>query len=617
MGLPFASLLAPDRDSGISFSADLANMPILPFEVRMWRDRDRGATWVSIRRSQVRLEPNGTNVVALHVGSHGGDWREGLAWIRDEWPSLFIVPDGIGRFQMAFWSGTGFFEGAYERTVEENLLKHGIFQTRPRPWFGLNIADWEPWMIGVDQKYYLLRKMEDIPGRPESDRRLRPWFNRLWRPIQIMLQERMQILEPNCLTLPAGFEGNVFQRPDGNVVVPIVTPGASRMSPYEWADLPVVLRFSDAARVRRVYQISDDRLGPLSLDFKRRGRAIHVTVPRHRAVSMLVLTAAGKFTSLDDQTVRPEGGTVALHHDDLDQGSRGRRTTRTIDVPAPQAGARFALIQPEPVADTVLPNSILEIDRRPDFELRVEDVVQITLGPDPAMVYQPHETHGGLILPAGLSLAVDEEATVQATAHNHGDELVTLTLSAGAPGMDVEPGSVQVTVPARGRKTVDLRVCGRGVGKTTLTATAGPAATQIEIDVIGTRLAAEDLGRIRSARLIVGSITNGQINEQMTINGVAAGLLRQRVGHPVWDRRADHVLAKEAVAALKADGNVLEVATGKRRFAVSRPIIEVELEDDRRVHLATTDPTQSTPPDWPQAHGKRVESGGKMRWRFP
>ena len=860
MALPFASLLAPGGGTGASFSADLENMPILPFEVRMWRDENENATFVSISRPQVRLDPHASNVVSLHVTSHGDDWREGLGWIRDRWPSLFIVPDGMGRFQWAFWGGTGFFEGAYDKTVEENSLKRGIFQTRPRPWFGLNIADWEPWLIGVDQKYYLLRRMEDIPGKPEgeptveqirafvegmdpdenlvarlweqkkalhawkwlflthekvrnhtqrliddgftwhyywnasetwrywsqenhaeslyipfstdfwtdstlldpfpgstraaqlvddarrifdeypncsglfldqvyynlgnrkhddgisisaegkpfsrhqwnvwrvlrdireladargktlhanfivnsleiasltefgiveameglqknsvfydignrmhicqsstelgcqkavlngwqtnlfsvkgldeNDRRLRPWFNRLWFPIQMMLQERMQVLEPNCLALPTGFEGNVFRRPDGTVVVPIVTPGVSRMSPYEWSNLPVIVRVSDADSLRRVYQLSDDRLGPVALDFERRGRELHITLPRHRAVSMLVLAASGKFVALADQAIGLDGGNATLHYDDLD---RGRRATRTLDVPAPSAGAAFALIQPAPVGDAVLPSPEWEIDRRPDFELRVAGPVEVTLGPDPAMVQKLHERQGGLVLSAGLSLTIDQEATIQAALHNHGAETVTLALTVEAEGLVVEPRSTQVTIGAGARGIVALRVQGQQVGKGTLTATAGAAGTQLEIEVIGDHLAVADLGQIRTARLVVDSISNGAIDEQMTLNGVPAGLLRQRVGNPVWDRLADHQLSKKSIAAFKAGANVLEVATGNRKFTIAEPVLDIELTDGRRIRLTTGDPTQSTPPGWLQGQGTSVPHGEKMRWVF-
>ena len=842
MGLPFASLLSTEDGSGTSFSANLGNMPILPFEVRMWRHENENITSVSIRRPQVRLEPNATNVISLYVASHGGNWREGLAWIRDRWPSLFIVPDGMRKYQWSQWGGTGFYEGAYDHTVAQNPLKRGIAGTRPRPWFGLNIADFDPWMIGVDQKYYLLRKMANIPGKPNAklvarlrkqkeaihawmwlsltdekvrnhtqrliddgftwhyywnasetwrywsqenhaaslyeplsndfwtdstvldpfpgstraaqlvddarrifdnypncsglfldqvyfdltnhkaddgvsvsaegkpfsrhqwnvwrvlrdirrmadqrdktihanfiynsleiasltdfgitegmaalekisafydignrlhicqstseqicqqaallgwqtnlfsvpgldphDRRLRPWLNRLWFPIQMMFQERMLVLEPNCLTLREGITGNVFRRPDGNSVVPIVTPGVSHLSPYEWAEMPVVIRLSDAARVKRVYQLASDRLGPVALDFKRRDRELHITLPRHRSTSMLVLAAAGKFVALAESTIRPGGVSTRIHYDDLDGD---QRETRTLPVPASSATAKFVLIQPDPVMRAVLPNPQWEIDRRPDFELHVTKVVEVTLGPDPSLVYKPHETYGSLVLPASLSLSLDQETTVQAAVHNYGDAPVTLPLNVKAEGLDVESRSAQAAVAARSCETIELCIRGQGVGPATLTVTAGVADCQLKIDVVGNHLTVEDLARIQKARLCVDTISNGPINTQMTLNGVPAGVLTQRVGHPVWDRRVAHDLTEEATAAFKTAGNLLEIRTENRLFTVARPVLEIELSDGRRMQLTSDDPPQSTPPDWLQSQGRRIPSGKNMQWTF-
>jgi len=89
------------------------------------------------------------------------------------------------------------------------------------------------------------------------------------------------------------------------------------------------------------------------------------------------------------------------------------------------------------------------------------------------------------------------------------------------------------------------------------------------------------------------------------------------VGHPVWDRLAKHQLSKEGIAAFKAGANVLEVATGNRKFTIADPVLDIELTDGRRIRLMTGDPTQSTPPDWVQGQGRRVESEGLMRWEFP
>ncbi len=34
------------------------------------------------------------------------------------------------KYQWAYWGGTAFFEGAYDRTVENNPLKRGVFSTQ-------------------------------------------------------------------------------------------------------------------------------------------------------------------------------------------------------------------------------------------------------------------------------------------------------------------------------------------------------------------------------------------------------------------------------------------------------------------------------------------------------
>lgn len=89
MAMPYFELTSRERDAGMSIAADLVDHPILSFEVRMRRVGD--GTVAVVRRNQVRLEPNGKNRIILFVGKHGGDYREGLGWMRAEWPTLFTV----------------------------------------------------------------------------------------------------------------------------------------------------------------------------------------------------------------------------------------------------------------------------------------------------------------------------------------------------------------------------------------------------------------------------------------------------------------------------------------------------------------------------------------------
>ena len=878
LGVPYAALFDSTGDQSICFTPDLADQPILPFEVRMRRESDQ--TIVVIRRPAVRLEPRGapeapgspgfpgspgagdTNSVDLFVAQRGGDWREGLAWMRDRWRDLFIVRDGLAKFQWCHWGGTDFTEEAYANVHREIPLRRGIFQTRPRPWFGLSCSDEDRWLITVDQKWYLLKDMPNLPGHPgkdadfdrivafvqtfepddalmarlqsmrkayqfwrwkwltheqvrdhcrhlvnegyswhyywnpsetwapwakkhfpdslyvplktdfwtdstvldplpgsrrarqlvedarrifdkypecdglfmdqvyydldnhkdgfddgvsidadgkpfsrhqwntwrvikkireiadqrgktlhanfifnsleiasltdfglvegisplqkvswfydignrvhicqhhderanqecavlgwqnnlfnnpvapSDDRGSRHWLNRLMRPIFMMFQERHVVLEPRCLQLPAGFKGSVFRRPDGNVLVTIVTPGASQRSPYEWADLDVTVRTHDASKVKRVYQLSSDRLGAVSLDFERRGRELRVRIPRHRSISMLVLATTGRFTALRQQSVCPEGGVIELLHDDLD---RGTRTVERIRVGAIERGTEFTSIELWPHAENVIPNPLWEVDGTPDYELRVEPELAVTLAPEPSMVRQVNFRHTGMLLPGSLSIPTDLEVSVQVTLHNRGSQPHRADLKVAGESLVVDPASAQVTVPASGRASVMITIRGVAAGPATLSVSAGDERAALELEVTGARLKAVDLKTVKHVALIVDSIATGAIDEKIHLNGNEVGTLKQGVGTPVWDFRARHLLGEEARQALRATGNVIEVSTGERKFVVREPVLEVAVEDGRRYLLRSHDPTQSTPPNWLHAQGRRIDSNGRMRWEF-
>ena len=863
LSVPYAGLFDAARDRGCAFAPELNNQPIATFEVQM--RRDGGATHVVIRRPAVRLEPGGRNRIVLHVANIGGDWREGLAWMRDKWSNLFMVPAGMDKYQQCTWTGTSYYEGAYERTISHNPLKRGVCQTRPRPWFGLNIADFEPWLISVDQKWHYLRQMKDLPGLPGDDatvaqirkfveslepdealvarlrakseafqawrwlrlthdkvrkhwdrliadgftwhyywnasetwrywssenypdslfvplsqdfwkdstvldpyvgskraadlvgdarrifdtypkcsglfldqvyfdldntkddvddgvsvtpqgkpfsrmqwntwrvlkevRRIadargkvlhanfifnsleiasltdfgvvegispmenmswfydignrmhiclthdertnqqcviRGWQNNLWvlpdgdrndrgarwwmvrlmLPMMMMLQERSVVLEPHCLELPDGFEGNVFRRPDGNVLVPIITHSVSHRSPYEWTDLDVTVRISDAAEIKRVYQLSSDRLGPLALDFERRGNELHISVTRHRSISMLVLGAAGRFAALTDDVLPPGASTVTIVRDDLDKDTR---TTEQIPVPGTGRDGEFVFVELPGDGRTLLPDPANDLKGQAGFELRVTPALEVTLAPAPAMVQRVHAPYGRVLLPGKLVWPAARPAVVRAAVHNHTDRARDVTLAVKADLLSATPASPQVTVPPGARAVIDLTVVGRAPGAGSLAVSAGEtpeaATAAIAIEIVGTSLDGVDLTHVKSAALIVDSVADGNPGQAIYVNGVRAGTLTQRGGTPVWDFRARHDLSAESLTAFEA-ANTVEIDTGDKKFVVARPELEVVLDDGRRYILQSDGSTQSTPSNWRQAAGERIEANGRMSWTF-
>ena len=616
MGIPFASLTSVDRNVGMSVAADLSDHPILPFQIRMRRTADK--TVVIVNRNEIRLEPHAKNKVLLFVHQHGGDHREGLAWMRATWSHLFTVPEGVGAKHLwCTWTGTNFSEKRYRRAMDlETFFDRGIVLTRNRNWLGANFPEQERWLLCIDQKWHLLQHKTELPGHPgkdaalaeiiefvehlkpadglvkdlqgqregfqfwtwdwythqgvrdhldrminqglswhfyfnpndvwkpwaqekypeslyipdsydryvdttvldpfpgsawaqrlvddarrifasyprcdglfldqvyydlnnhrkddgvsirpdakpfsrhqwnlyrtlkeirkladqhgrtlhanfiynsleiasltdfgllegvdplqnvarfydignrmhlvqimdelaaqtcilhgwqsgifktagqdDHDRSLRPMLGRFYASMMILFQDRTLVLEPHCLTLPAGFKGNVFRRPDGTLLATVVTPGVGHLSPYRWRNLAVRLRLSNAAKIKRIYQLSTDRLGPVAVEFRRTGNDILVYLPEHRSGSMLVLGTGGKFVSMKEPTIRRSAEREkVLFLDDLDKGTREEIS---VTVHPDPYGKEYMLAEYAPADDTVLPVKSVSMDGKPDFEWRI------------------------------------------------------------------------------------------------------------------------------------------------------------------------------------------------------------------------------------------------------
>ncbi|MFH0964638.1 MAG: hypothetical protein V2A58_11590 [Planctomycetota bacterium] len=869
LSVPFAEVVSPADRLGVSFAPDLADMPILPFEVRL--KRTEAGVRVVIRRPQIRLEPNGANAVKLFVARHGGDTREGLAWMRDKWSSLFTVRPGLEPFQYCTWTGGMVDDESFTKVAGENELPRGIWQTRPRPWFGLSCSDHEPWLISCDQKWFYLKDAGDLPGHPgkdagfdailkfltdisgdpaatkilrdatpvnwaftwqwlthadvraygervksagfsflyywnpsetwnkwaekfypeslyvplsqdfwkdstvldpfqgsarardlvadakrvfdeypecdglfmdqvyydldnpkhddgvsidkdakpfsrhiwntyyvikeirkladerhkvlqpnfifnsieiaslsdfglvesvspmentgyfydignrlhicqsheenmdqqaslmgwqtnlwknpndsPDDRRSRFFLSKLARPIMMLFQGRAVVLEPDCLALPPGFKGALFKQPSGNYVVTVTTPGASYLSPYSFSDLPVVVRVSDVPSVKRVYQLSSDRLGPVSVPFELADGALCVTIPRHRAISALLLARAGRFVALKDAAALAGARSVDLLREDLDAGSSD---TLAADLAPGHPGFAAFSIPADPAL--TLPRSDIEPDGRPRFEVLLVPEIEVTLAPPPSAVTPLTASKGRMTNDGSVVLSLEKPARFVAAVRNHSRESRNVPLHLSGEGVSVTPGSgsvppvagqvpdplLAVKLPPGACALVDLDVVPDAVGPAKLVVGPPPGA-EIRFEIVGSSLADVDPSTAKSAALIVDSVATGGINQKIFLNGVEAGVLVQRIGTPVWDFSARHDLSKESLSALRSE-NVIEIETGDKKFAVANLKLEVVLADGRRF-LVPADPlARSAPPDWLQASGKKVPSGARMRWTLP
>ena len=120
----------------------------------------------------------------------------------------------------------------------------------------------------------------------ERNRRVRDAYT----PLLWELIAKRWVLEPNALELPEGVRGNIFEAPDGRLIVTMVSE-LRRM--FEnggfMADLPVVVRVPDAKKISRATVRSVDYDGTDEAALARDGEAVTVTVPRHRTASIVIL----------------------------------------------------------------------------------------------------------------------------------------------------------------------------------------------------------------------------------------------------------------------------------------------------------------------------------------
>ncbi len=128
--------------------------------------------------------------------------------------------------------------------------------------------------------------VELSPADADRNRRLRETYT----PLLQELIGKQWVLEPNALELPESVRGNIFQVPDGRVIVTIVSEHRSMFEEGGFAaDLPVVVRLADAGSIRRATVRSVDYAEAVEAPVVRDAESLTITVPRHRTASIVIL----------------------------------------------------------------------------------------------------------------------------------------------------------------------------------------------------------------------------------------------------------------------------------------------------------------------------------------
>ena len=492
------------------------------------------------------------------------------------------------------------------------------------------------------------------------------WRSWLYTPVFELFRGRTWVLEPNCVRLPEGYDGNLFKRPDGNYVATVISYGESITTPYWRVAVPVGIRIAEAARVKTAYLISADQLGPKKIDFTREGDAISIEVPRHKSASAILLGVEGRFVSIDRVSFRE--GREHLVSAVLDNLSGEPWTWGALVVYPWDAYKLEASVAPGATEKAVFyaggqrakasthghfrlrmhmdPGCVIPMPEEKErhiatFEIAEEGPVGFWLAPSMPLVRarQSNSRQGGdlplwNVFP--LRIEVGRTASFEAGLVNNTDEEITVKLTYRTGGCEAIDAPVGVRLGARECRSVPIAVKGTtpcaGELAVTVQATDVRRTDGRTFQVLGKALEERDLARVKSVSLIADlwGTTSKSKEKPVFLNNEEVGVLEGGGGYNVWHGRVRTELSEAASRALRLS-NELRIENPKRdAFKIRHAMLEVETNDARFFLLRPDGRAKSTSKteesdqagtisyvDWVFSEGERVGPGEPMTFVIP
>ena len=581
--------------------------------------------------------------------------------------------------------------GRFVKRVTDYAHAHGMYTDQNHPYAPIELTGWcdlalveGVWRIGQDMepgRYITIGNRNCINLWFDQDLMQlnfrNGWFtNRAWNPEQdlrdlpkrsshnwrLLLNSRLfevyrgreWVLEPRCLELPEGYDGNMFRRPDGNTVATVVTYGDTPWSAHWRVNVPVTMRIREASAVKAAYFVSGDMLGPRKIDFEREGDVIRVVLPRHRSASAVVLGLSGRFVSIGSPPAVKAGATermslVADNFTDAPwewQAKIAGASPEELTADVPAGGTRdaaFAIAAPESSPHgfftfAVSMNSMGVIpspDPPPlpqdtftvDFPL--EGALAAWIAPGRPLVERTisnSRQHGMRPFWRALPeyILEGEEALVELGLSNNTDSDAQVVLAFESKGVRVLEAPGELVLSPREQKRMDLTITGteRGRGKLAVTVTpqgaTGTASAEYELDVVGARLTKDDLAQVREVNLMADlwGRTKAGKTKPVSLNGSEVGVLEGGGATDVWITRVRTKLSEDAAKALRVKNAVRMDNPQDDNFKIRRVFLEIILKDGARVLLKAAPACCSALPDWPYAEGRRFSHGKPMVWQL-
>jgi hypothetical protein len=275
-----------------------------------------------------------------------------------------------------------------------------------------------------------------------------------YQPMFEQIRQRRWVLAANAVEAPAEFEANIFQQPNGNYAVPVITPAADETTGTA-IDVPVTVRVPDAESLRGIYQLREDLSGWFRVPWKRSGNAVVARLPRHHRASLLLLAKSGFF--------------AALEENDLWSAGHPRELKLVLDnfLPQPATGevqmgsdTRAFKLAAQSSTSVLIPASALSAGPKSTIRLPVE-VRFASGGPGQALKFEQQiRREPGIEVGNTGTLCgyLGERSTVTFYLINHEQNPQTVHLTAEGVGLRIAELPGETVVPPGQQKSLTAEV---------------------------------------------------------------------------------------------------------------------------------------------------------------
>ena len=279
-------------------------------------------------------------------------------------------------------------------------------------------------------------------------------------------------------------------------------------------------------------------------------------------------------------------------------------------------------------SDCLIPAPDGAPERFATFELHVEEPIQALVAPPRELIVRclSNSGQGGYVpfhqaLP--LHLCVGESASFEVGLVNNSDTIQEIAIAFKGERTTVKDPPTSVRVGARSHKRILVETEGAEPGHGSLTvkasAEAGEADFTLAINVVGTRLADDDLTRVKSVALLadVWGRVDSSKKKTVHLNNVEVAGLAGGHGCALWTTNLRTRLSDGVLKAIKTGNDVRIENPEQDNIKIRNVVLEVTLNDGTIVHLASDPRVRSTSPSWMHAEGIRVDAGAPMTWKVP